>query len=597
MEEMNHCQALINQGPRKGQLCNKLTTEKYCIKHIRHNIIDKSKLENIKYCDISRGCFVVLEENQAKCSNCLHKARIRDRKREDKKRQDPNLCLDCGILMNDENRAVGKHDKKLRRCIKCYEILQKSEIKRFREERNYKSEAFKNKYVAWNHYIKGSKKRNIDFKISNKLFNSLIIKPCFYCNYYKENEIIGIDRIDNNKGYVEENVVSCCEICNSLKGSQHPQEFIDKIKSIYNYTILSYPITEDIITKWNSTYLSKYEPKFKNYSKSANGRNLEFTISETDFNSIISKRCYLCGIKSSEINTNGIDRFNNNLGYILENCRPCCGHCNIMKKDISYDKLLKISEKITNNYDKLTEYFKSFQITHRNSKIESRIKLENPDIQEPVQREYKSLNEIFNPKLEIPLEINKIITKKDDDETPSLKQWKAKQIYEAISTNKENEYKNYCEKNNDISLIKTWNEDWITFINYIKDKSFEESQQKIKEFVENLRRIRHNKLCYDKNSKIIDRENRQKWQNTSIVRAFIEGKIHLFKEYMEEHCDENPENKKWLKKWNSFVEILEKNKNDIEAMKNESSKFMNSQRIKKYRKNKNESVSNEPNNT
>ena len=37
---------------------------------------------------------------------------------------------------------------------------------------------------------------------------------------------------------------------------------------------------------------------------------------------------------------NGIDRKDNNIGYIIENCVSCCGICNRMKMDMSYDDFL-----------------------------------------------------------------------------------------------------------------------------------------------------------------------------------------------------------------------------------------------------------------
>ncbi len=167
----NTCQSQIQQGERKGELCGKLTDNKYCKKHQRQEIIDKAKENNIRYCDISRGCFTVLDNYQSKCEHCLHKARISDRKREDKRRQDASLCLDCGNTLTNETQAVGKHEKKLRRCIKCYEKLLKIESERTPRERNYKAEAFTNKHVIWNHYVKGAKKRGIDFKLKKDTFN------------------------------------------------------------------------------------------------------------------------------------------------------------------------------------------------------------------------------------------------------------------------------------------------------------------------------------------------------------------------------------------------------------------------------------------
>ena len=141
------CQAYIHKSVNESKVCGKPTTTKYCAKHKRQKIVDKAKEENIRYCDISRGCFTELEDYQVKCTTCLRRAQIRDRKRADKKRQDPNLCLDCGNTLTEETRAIGKHDKKLRRCTKCYEKLLKVESQRDKRERNYKQEAFKNKHI------------------------------------------------------------------------------------------------------------------------------------------------------------------------------------------------------------------------------------------------------------------------------------------------------------------------------------------------------------------------------------------------------------------------------------------------------------------
>lgn len=492
MSAINSCRALIQQGPRKGNLCGKYTDTEYCVKHIRQTVVDKAKLESIKYCDISRGCFTVLEEHQSKCSHCLQKARIRDRKREDKKRQDKSLCLDCGNTLTTANRAIGKHDKELRRCIQCYEKLLKVESKRERPERNYKAEGFQNKHVVWNHYVKGAKKRGLNFTISKIKFNELIILPCFYCDYTAIGEVNGIDRIDNNKGYVDDNIITCCQSCNIMKGTQHPLEFIDKLNAINSYKVYATPILIGLTDKWTSTYLSKTIPNYKQYSKSATSRNLLFTITEDEFNSIVSKQCYLCGINNSDKNKNGIDRFDNNKGYIFENCRPCCGHCNILKKDLSYEKIIHIANKISSKYSELVGYFSGFDIKIRESKVEPRIKIVEPIGMDIEIREYKPLNEIIVPKHDIPIDVKELLEK---PKIKTVKQWKVKQIYNAIKNNKEKDYKEYCEMSNEIIDKAEWEINWNIFINTVKEKPAD-AILIIKQFVDNLRRIRHNILCY-----------------------------------------------------------------------------------------------------
>lgn len=576
----NACQVIIQQGERKGEICGKTTKHRYCDKHKRQEIIDKAKNENIRYCDIARGCYTILEDYQSKCDHCLHKTRISDRKREDKKRQDNTLCLDCGRTLTNEIQAKGKYDKLLRRCNQCYEKLLKYESQRSVRERNYKKEAFTNKHVIWNHYVKGSKKRGIDFKLKKDTFNSLILQQCFYCNYFKDGEVNGIDRIDNNIGYIDENVVTCCQSCNIMKGSQHPLEFIDKLLAIYLYKSINKPIDLDKIDKWKTTYLSRSIPNFKMYSKSANSRNLEFKLSEEEFTNIIKQNCYMCGISTSDINTNGIDRFNNSLGYSLENCRPCCGHCNLLKRDLSYDKIIQISEQVSNKYNILTEFMNNKNIKVRVSKIESRVKIENPIIEDAIKRDYKPLNEVIIPKEEISNEIKNILEYNKIKESP--KQWKVKQIYDAISTDSENQYKEHCEKQNDISKITDWDTKWVEFVLSVKRKSQSESEPIIREFIEDLRRIRHNDLCAEKKN-VVERKDRQMWPARTIVKAFLDGKINNFKKFTEEQTGDNPDDIQWQKRWNSFIKDLNDNRHNDKELKNLCTKFLTAQRTKRYR--------------
>jgi 5-methylcytosine-specific restriction endonuclease McrA len=49
-----------------------------------------------------------------------------------------------------------------------------------------------------------------------------ISKPCTYCGF--QNDVvagIGLDRIDNQKGYIIDNVVSCCTDCNLVRGRRY----------------------------------------------------------------------------------------------------------------------------------------------------------------------------------------------------------------------------------------------------------------------------------------------------------------------------------------------------------------------------------------
>src|SRR3990172_197309 len=80
------------------------------------------------------------------------------------------------------------------------------------------------------------------------------------------------------------------------------------------------------------------------YKNNAKKRNLRFELSMDEFIKITKSDCHYCGdepnreYKEKRNNGgyiyNGIDRVNNSLGYILDNCVPCCEVCNKAKRDL-----------------------------------------------------------------------------------------------------------------------------------------------------------------------------------------------------------------------------------------------------------------------
>jgi hypothetical protein len=80
-------------------------------------------------------------------------------------------------------------------------------------------------------------------------------------------------------------------------------------------------------------YMNSDTGKLKSYKASAAKRGYEFTIKDEDFIKIIHMACVYCGIPEAM----GADRKDNNLGYVLENCVPCCKFCNHMKSDYSLE--------------------------------------------------------------------------------------------------------------------------------------------------------------------------------------------------------------------------------------------------------------------
>jgi hypothetical protein len=48
-----------------------------------------------------------------------------------------------------------------------------------------------------------------------------------------ETDLNGVDRIDSSIGYLPENVVPCCGLCNWMKGDQTQAEFFKRVAEIY----------------------------------------------------------------------------------------------------------------------------------------------------------------------------------------------------------------------------------------------------------------------------------------------------------------------------------------------------------------------------
>lgn len=83
-----------------------------------------------------------------------------------------------------------------------------------------------------------AKRRNILWEISDEMAIKLFKEECHYCNLPARLDYCnGIDRVDNNKGYIVNNVVPCCQACNYMKNTMNKQNFIQQIRCIYEHCI------------------------------------------------------------------------------------------------------------------------------------------------------------------------------------------------------------------------------------------------------------------------------------------------------------------------------------------------------------------------
>jgi hypothetical protein len=103
---------------------------------------------------------------------------------------------------------------------------------------------------------------------------------------------------------------------------------------------------------------SIYIRLFNSYRRAAELRNHSFELTLDEFKILISGHCTYCGVEPRQIYKkknwkyeliyNGIDRVNNEAGYVFTNCTSCCKFCNLVKNKFSKDEFKDWITRISN---------------------------------------------------------------------------------------------------------------------------------------------------------------------------------------------------------------------------------------------------------
>jgi hypothetical protein len=92
-------------------------------------------------------------------------------------------------------------------------------------------------------YKRHAIERGLVWRLTENQFDSFITSPCFFCggeplsikrskNHTGDFIYNGIDRLNNKRGYVSGNVVTCCKICNRAKNNMTLNAFKAWIRAI-----------------------------------------------------------------------------------------------------------------------------------------------------------------------------------------------------------------------------------------------------------------------------------------------------------------------------------------------------------------------------
>lgn len=133
------------------------------------------------------------------------------------------ICKRCGISFLPAIRIM-------KYCIDCRYIRVAREAppvkSRFGIITSVYSSSQKFNYLLRRRYSwikRSAARRNLEFELTQDRLSQLMVEPCFYCQAVEY--AFSVDRLDNNKGYLDDNTVACCRMCNSRKHKATADEF------------------------------------------------------------------------------------------------------------------------------------------------------------------------------------------------------------------------------------------------------------------------------------------------------------------------------------------------------------------------------------
>ena len=127
-------------------------------------------------------------------------------------------------------------------------------------------------------------------------------------------------------------------------------------------------LNKEWLTKKNTKPegVSSFMKLYRRYRDNSKSRGYDFNLTVEEFISLTEQNCSYCGAAPKKFNVydeykktpppnvkeranilaNGIDRIDNSLGYVINNCAPCCTDCNTAKMSRSVVEFLTHAQKI-----------------------------------------------------------------------------------------------------------------------------------------------------------------------------------------------------------------------------------------------------------
>jgi hypothetical protein len=186
-------------------------------------------------------------------------------------------------------------------------------------------------------YQNRSAKQGVSFQITLEEFAVFAAGACFYCGDDQNAHGNGIDKVDQLGGYVAANCVSCCKLCNHMKGCLDANTFAKRAVHIASFQ-------EKVPEESKCDYLDAFDNSsgvsYAAYKARAERKSLAFEMTKAEYDTMTHCDCYLCGRAPSNGAWHGVDRVNNACGYTADNTQGCCSGCNYLKNKFDFDAVV-----------------------------------------------------------------------------------------------------------------------------------------------------------------------------------------------------------------------------------------------------------------
>lgn len=152
-----------------------------------------------------------------------------------------NICKDC----KKQTDAAYYQRNKIKIISKTQEYYANNLLKVSEKGKLRYHKQVKNDYLSimLSGCRSNARKRNREFSINKQLILNLLDKQNNKC-YYSGDEMtlerglyntVSVDRVDSNKGYIESNIVLCCQKINVVKNNLNDVDFINLCIKIAKY--------------------------------------------------------------------------------------------------------------------------------------------------------------------------------------------------------------------------------------------------------------------------------------------------------------------------------------------------------------------------